>query len=913
MTDLASETISWEETRALIAARIPQGVIDRLRPLPAAGLRHLRTPLRKLRTDLARELSSGDNLRYHAAYEQLGALQLAGVLAAGTPAEALDWLTARRLLDITWPRPGGGSTHPDHHTVLLALLAPHRDAAFHRELAVRLAEWLPARGDGPRWLLAHGLAVWSGAELPATDGYVTGWIRQGRLVRYDHREIGEWFADQGLREPVPHHDTLLSWLRAQPRIAEFVRRLFEVPDVGTEFADPYAAGDGPENAWPEALARLAAEGLLDRAELIDLCLGRLLRGDRPGNLRGFLRLYAALALDADEILARAGDHVRLAADGAPGAAKASQTALHSVAERLPAELFADLTDVVLARPEKALATAQLSRADAVLRRDPARADHLVPVVATAFTHPAPAVQEQALRLVARHLPHTAPAVVEVVRAAAAALGPALKPDAHRLLDIPPTERPEQAPVAATHPGRVALPVAPAGPLDAAERLSALMAGGVPDPGEFEVVFAALVTEQHRDAAALRTALAPLASRREAERVRFRETRSAAGALGCLLDALSGRPHRSGSHAAELLGLPADRSTPAVIPAVRVHEAASLIADAPVPVLLATPTAGDGTIDPAVLLDRLAAYRAAGARPWPEDLAQSLLRVAPAALPDVRAAAAGGGFDLPPDTAPPAPHRFHVQTPSMPERVGPHGRAPLTIARIAPFGVDTAPVPGGIAGLLHAVPDPTGYGRFVGVPSVPPAELAQLAWVAPWHPEAVAAHGVPSAVFQADAAGPRGGNPLLPRLAEAAGEFGPVSHLLLAYGLSAAGAEHRTAALDFLMTAAARGRLRPDVLGERLAALWRLSAAKPNRILPVLAAAARGGAGRTVWAVLAAVITELATEPGSRGLADALTLAAECAAAEGIRTTLPALDALTAPVAPRRVRAEAARLAGILTA
>ncbi|MFJ3791444.1 hypothetical protein [Kitasatospora sp. NPDC090091] len=908
MTDGTSETISWDEVRALVAARIPQGVIDRLRPVPAAELGHLRAPLRKLRTQLVRELSSGDTHQSRAAYDQLGALQFAGIFCAATPAEALDWLTARRLLDITWPRPDGGSTSPDHHVLLLALLPPHRDAVFQRELAVRLVEWLPARGDWPRWLIAHGLALWSGAELPATDGYMIGWLRQGGLIGHHHQEIGEWFADQGLREPVPRHNSLLSWLRAQPRLAEFVRRLFEVPDVGAWFAV------GSHNEWPEALTALAGEGLLDRAVLIDLCMGRLLRGDRPGNLRGFLRLYAELDLDAEEILARARDHVRLAADGEPGAAKASRAALCSVDARLPTDLFAELTAAVLARPEKTLATAQLSRVDAALRRDPAGSDALLPAVVTAFTHPVPAVQERALRLAARYLPDTAPATAEAVRAAATALGPALQRDAHTLLAIlTPTEgRQVDAPVAVAHAGRIAMPAPPAGPLDAAERLGAVMAARVPDPGEFETVFAALVAEHHRDAAALQSALAPLASRRSEDPNPFRDTRSASGALGCLLDALAGRPHESDRHTERLLGLPAHMGTPAVIPALRVHEAAFRITATPVPFLLATPTAGDGTIDEAVLVGRLTAYRTAGARPWPADLAQALLRVAPHALGAVRAAAAGLGYDLPVDTAPPAPRRFHTQSLAMPERAVASGWTPPTIPRIVPIPVTAAPVAEGITGLLHALPDPADTGRFADVPSTPLAELVQLAWLAPWHPETVAAHGIPSAVFRADTTGPRGASPLLPRLAEVPGEFGPVSHLLLAYGLSATRAENRTAALDFLLTATARGRLRPDVLGEWLAALWRLSVAKPNRVLSVLADAARSGAGLTVWATLTVVITEFAAEPGRRGLADALALASECAAADGIRTTLPALDSLAEPAAPHRVRVESARLARILT-
>ncbi|MFF7454160.1 DUF6493 family protein [Kitasatospora sp. NPDC008115] len=901
MTDPMIGAISWDEVRALIAARVPQGVIDRLSGVPATELGHLRAPLRRFRTELLRELSSGDMRRYSAAYDQLAALQFSGLFAAATPAEALEWLTARRLLSFSWPRPDGGSTNADAHSMLAALLPPHRDRAFQRELAVRLAEWLPVRGDHIRWLIAHGLDAWADAEVPATDGYLTGWVREGSLVRHGHRGIGEWFADQGLRPPVPHHDTLLSWLRAQPRLAEFVHRLFDVPDAGSAFVDPYADRFGPENEWPKALTALAGEGLLDRAELLDRCLGRLLRGDRPGNLRGFLRLYAELAPEPEEVAARARDHVRLAADGAPTAAKAAQTALRSLDARLSAELFTELTAAVLARPEKALATVQLGWAEGVLRADPARADDLLPALAVAFGHPAAAVQERALRLVARQLPDAAdPATAEAVRTAADALGPALRSEAHELLATAPPATEEPAPVLRPAPP-AALPAAPDGPFELAERLSAVLADAVPDPGEFEVVLAALVTEHRRDAAALAAALAPVASGRGGDPLLFAGIGTVGGTLGCLVDVLTGREHRSAALTDELLARRDPLRTAALVPALRVLEAACGVTDAPVPVLLATPTAGDGSLDPAVLAERLAAHRAAGARPWPADLAQALLRVPPHALPAVRAAAAGLGCGLPPDIPPPAPEEFHVRPPD-----GSPGDAP----RIGPL----APVPAvseGVTGLLHALPDPTGADWFLSAFQASAGQLAQLPWTAPWHPDTVAAHGLPALAVQAVDPGPREPGSLLPRLAELPGEPGPVSHLLLAYGLTAARAEHRTAALDALLTLAAGGRLRPKALGGWLAALWRLSVAKPNRVLPVLADAAAGGAGRPVFEVLTALLGELAPDPGRRGLADALTLAADCAAAEAVRTPVPALDALTTPTAPRRVRAEAARLARIL--
>ncbi|MFJ9690534.1 DUF6493 family protein [Kitasatospora sp. NPDC101183] len=906
MTDLRNEAISWEELRALIAARVPQGVVERLSGVPAAELGHVRVPLRKLRTELVRELSSEDTGRYVAAYDQLAALQFAGVFSAGTAAQALDWLTARRLLDVTWPKPGGGSTNADDHALLLALLPPHRENAFHRELAVRLAEWLPARGDRSRWLLAHGLAVWSGAEPPATDGYVIGWVREGHLMRSSfHLEIGEWFAEQRLREPVPHHGSLLAWLRVQPRLGEFVRRLFEVPDVGTEFTYFSDPGFEPENAWPTALTALAGEGLLDRGELIDLCLGKLLRGDRPGNLRGFLQLYAALALGPEEVLARARDHVRLAADGAPTAAKSAQAALAAVDDLLPVEVLVELTAAVLSRPEKGLATTQLSRSAAALRRDPAVAGELLPAVGVAFAHPAPAVQERALRLSAQYLPGLAPATAEALRAAASALDPALRPEAHRLLAAPAPAPEPQAVTLRTDEG--SLPAAPPGPYELAERLGAVLADRAPDPGEFEVVFAALVAEHHRDATALRSALAPLVAHRDGEPVMGWEAGRVDGALDCLLEALADPELRADGFTAGILDRPAHLRTPAAIPALRVLEAASRITDAPVPLLLATPTTADGALDPATFADRLAAHRAAGARPWPADLAQALLRLPPHALPAARTAAAEFGCDLPSDTPPPTPDAFHTQRPEQPEQEGQFTWTwtPPTIPRIAPYVRAPRPTPAGVTGLLHALPDPADTHRFAR--TLTPGELAHLPWTAPWHPETVASHALPSLAHQADASANRAPNPLLPLLAELPGEQASVSHLLLAYGLTASRPEGRTAALDALLTLHARGRLRPALLGHWTAALWRLTIAKPDRFLPVLADAAL-----PAWEVLAALVTELAPTPALRGLANLLSTAATCAAANGIHTSLPALDTLTAAPTPPRVRTEAARLGLLLT-
>ncbi|WP_442024974.1 hypothetical protein [Nocardia sp. 2YAB30] len=366
--------IEWSELHALIAARIPQPVIQRLASIPPAELKHLRPQLKALRTELRGELRSGDIARYVTAYDQLAPLYLAGIMSSGSPAEALNWLTSSWLMDATWCLESGGSTSADYRSVLLLLLLEHRDNAWQQDLAVRLANWLPDRGDPRLWETLDGLVFWSGAVVPATDGYIVGWVRRGGNVRYQHGYTGvrEWLVQQGLRPAIPHHATLLEWLRAQPRVAEFVPRMFEVADIGTALADKHAAQFGPDNEWPKALTKLTDENALDRGELLDLCLAKLLRGERPGNLRGFVMLYEELAPTLEEIAHRLNTYIGIVAGGAGTVAKIAQSALSDLddAGRLDREALLDIAVAVLARPEKNLATAQHSTAGLAGRRRP---------------------------------------------------------------------------------------------------------------------------------------------------------------------------------------------------------------------------------------------------------------------------------------------------------------------------------------------------------------------------------------------------------------------------------------------------------------------------------------------------------------------------------------------------------------
>ncbi|NUS15564.1 MAG: hypothetical protein HOY69_29920, partial [Streptomyces sp.] len=848
---------------------------------------------------------------YVAAYDQVAATFVAGILCSGTSREAFGWLTQRRLLNVTWPLEYGGSTNADYHRILTLLLLDHRDRDWQRDLALRLAEWLPAdRGHGP-WLITYGLAAWTETDLPATDGFIRGWVTQGDLISWQgHREIREWFADQGWREPVPRHTTLLSWLRAEPRLAEYVPRLFEVDDVGSELADPKAARFGAENGWPEALTTLANEGVLDRDALLDQCLAKLLRGDRPGNLRGFVALHDRLAPSPDEVAARVGTYVRLAADGAGTAAKAAQKLLKALDTdgRLEPRDFEELCTAVLTRSETTLATAQLTWMDKVVGRDRAQAPALAGAAALAFGHPATAVQERALALAGRWLAYVGPDVQAQLRDAAGSLDAALQHEAARVLgdtgDAPAPSPRLPAPQARK------LPPVVGSPGDLAERFAALLVARTIEPMELERVLEGAVVQFHADADAVARAFAPLAARHPAREDAGGWTASGLNlGLDCLMDVLAGRSARIAGAAWTALaeGHSASLDT---IPLRRIHEVAAQLQGGKAPFLLATPTRADGSIDLAVLAERLDRFRAEDVTPWPDDLEQALLRLprgAHAGLADRLPAPSGHATGLPEFAS------FHTHPRGVEEAPDAFGYGQTSAPRVVPvMTAATEPDAGTLAAVLSRTPDPMDPhpyywpywdGRTNRLMGLWPA-------IAPHHPDVIAAHALPILFSQVESTS-NTGDAVLPLLAESGDAAGPVVHLALAYGMTAAGAASRTAALDALLTLAALGRLDGPLLGQVVAALWHEQIARPNRFESVLGEAARAGAAAEVWTAVRALLTHVAGQPSLKGLPALVSLGAECAAAGNIRGGVPELDALALQSKPVRLAKEAKRLQEIL--
>ncbi|MCU7821767.1 DUF6493 family protein, partial [Kitasatospora sp. DSM 101779] len=563
--------------------------------------------LRALRKEL-RDSWSGSPDRWTA-------LLVAGAGCLTSPTAAAEWIGSRAFEDRAgWRNP------------LLVEVIERQPIAWRLVVTARLAERrAPGWGWSEHFPLLEHLVRSTGSPVPTTDSFTTQWVRERSRPEPRHRVFGS----------LPPGPDLYARLATDPFTPVLAPRVFEVPDLAGELEGPWAARDDSER-WPAVLARLAADGVLDRADLLDRCLARLLRGGgRPNDHRIHLTVLRALAPTADEYAERARTLLALLSGHSTAAALAQEVlAALDAAGRLDPEVLDEASPTVLFRPEKKLVRAQLGWLDRAARTAPHRAGPAVLAASGAFGHPDRTLQEQALKVVARHLAAAGTAVLPELRAAAEQLDPAhhrraaelfgaeVQTEEHQeLLPPPPQPRPVPAPIAT--------------PAELAEELGAVLAGDtalVP----WERVLDGLVRHARTDRAALAEALDPVLRTHHGHD------------LGAVAEAATGRMTAGQAHQAvnpshrrgrfrTAWSTPFDHQT-----AARLEEAALRLVTRPLPYLLATPTDSTGSIDPAALVERLAGYAALGTDPGPVDLGQALLRVAPTSDPAVIAAAAALG-------------------------------------------------------------------------------------------------------------------------------------------------------------------------------------------------------------------------------------------------------------------------------
>ncbi|PBC76621.1 hypothetical protein BX265_1342 [Streptomyces sp. TLI_235] len=792
------------------------------------------------------------------------ALLVAGAGCLTSPTAAAEWIGSRAFEDRAgWRNP------------LLVEVIERQPLAWRQVVTARLAERrAPGWGWSEHFPLLEYLVRSTGCPVPTSDSFTTQWVRERSRPEPRHAAFGT----------LPPGRDLFARLASDPFTPVLAPRVFDVPDIAGELEGPWAARHDSER-WPAVLARLAAEGVLDRAGVLDRCLARLLRGGgRPNDHRIFLTVLQALAPTEDEYAARVRTLLALLAGPSTAAALAQQAlAALDTAGRLDPEVLDEASPTVLFRTEKKLVRAQLGWLDRAARTAPDRAGPAVLAAAGAFGHPDRGLQEQALKVVGRHLAAAGPAVLPELRAAAEQLDPAhhrraaelfgaeVRAEEYREL-LPPVPRPRPVPE-------------PIGtPAELAEELAAVLAG---DTGlvPWERVLDGLVRHAAADRTALAEALDPVLRAHHPQE------------LGLVAQAAVGRMTlRQAQQAADVAhrrGVFRTSWSTAFDAQIasRLEEAVLRLVARPLPYLLATPTDATGAIDPAALVARLAGYARLGAEPGPADLGQALLRVTPTADPAVIAAAAAigtpagkrlaawlrdGGLPRPPST---------VRAPSA-ER-GPNGRRLSTTRRLVHQpAAGTAGLPADADRLLDSTD------RHLARHDswwTPPASERWTA-ILPHHREETAARLMERFAGAADA-DQRGGPQLLPALAEAGGPAGPAMHLAVAYGLGARHPEDRTAAVDALLVLAARGDLDGALLGRESAELLALGSVKPNRLAESLRAAADTGAYGTVWSVLAAALPQMLAGDPPRGAGDLLAVAADCARRSNARGPIPEITTL----------------------
>ncbi|MET7287290.1 DUF6493 family protein [Streptomyces sp. NPDC005573] len=809
------------------------------------------------------------------------ALHLAGAACHTGAASTAAWLAAT---DLRWRSAPGK---------LLVEALKDRDAGWQTDVAFRLAQ-RPVSARVSYTLMA-GLVSRAGCEAPLTDAYVTGWAQHVSSC---------WQEKDGVTER----------LRREPHLAALVGGLFTLTDVSEVRWLLSGVAD-----WPAALAKLAREGVLDRAALADACVARLLRGGAPTDHQAFLPILLAVELTREEERERVADWTAMARDGVVAVASHAQKVLTGLVldgagdggARLTTLQLAEASEGLLFRPEKKLVRAQLVLLGKVLSRDPGTAADLLPAVARAFGHEDTQLQERALKLLERHARAIGTEELRTELAEAAEqLTPALRARAATLLGITETgtEREPEDDVLPPAPRPVRLAPAPHTVEELAEEVGALLASesGV---AAFERALDGLVRHAHLHPDALRAALAPVVAKRW--------WASSDHPLHARRDALFG--HAGGLTAPQsvldllLAVLHGKVDAATLLDAVRTgprrhacpHNALTRIFDArfrelayrlhtdPPPLLLATPTWSTGLLEPGELVDRLAEYLRLGARVCASDFAQALLRVrrddrTAAAEAARRAAALGSpegerlarllGTEL---TLPETRRRTKgvrvllelAELPEMREGFPPEFRE---------LG-DPVPVFTARGCYYH-------FGRHIR-----PHWLAVL----PEGREHVAARLVHD--IADTAVDDERGDGVLPLLAESEGEAGEAVHLCVAYGLGARHHEDRLAAVDALLVLAARGQLDPVRLGSDLGELMGRGAVKPQRLADAARTAAATGANATIWEMLGhALPVPLARLAGARpeaaavaarGLGDLLAVAADCAERSGAAGRPGALGAV----------------------
>lgn len=175
--------------------------------------------------------------------------------------------------------------------------------------------------DAHEWEIVAAFVRETGIAPPAGDRFVAGWLRT-----LDPATAG-----------------------ADPLFPHLAPRVFEIDGLGEVFTDRESG----------AVHRLVEDGLLERADVVDRVVGRLLR-DGPSGVVALVDLHERLGPGLAEVTPRIRDYVRLLPVAPAGVARMALVQVQRVEEAglLAEELFAEAIEGLAFRPEKKLLRAR---------------------------------------------------------------------------------------------------------------------------------------------------------------------------------------------------------------------------------------------------------------------------------------------------------------------------------------------------------------------------------------------------------------------------------------------------------------------------------------------------------------------------------------------------------------------------
>ena len=218
---------------------------------------------------------------------------------------------------------------------------------------------------------------------PAVDGYYR--MFSAHLMRT--KELGE------------HVPPISKQLLADPGLLDDIEGLFRVENIAFNTNEWLTRGAGEDHeTWPEALVKLAAEGHVERARLLDLALDGLATDLKQNQLSGFHGFYKRMAPGPDELAAHQQRFIALLCHPVGHVAKFAIEMLGEIEKQGKLDVAPVVSEIqaVFAADGKGNAVAALKLLKRILARSKGDDPAALLAVSEALRHGHADVQSQAL-------------------------------------------------------------------------------------------------------------------------------------------------------------------------------------------------------------------------------------------------------------------------------------------------------------------------------------------------------------------------------------------------------------------------------------------------------------------------------------------------------------------------------------